>query len=111
MGRAGQRSFLSLLFSAPTLTPIVLGLGAALCLRLMDPAQGRLAGFLATAGVLGGVGTLLTLLMLNGPAGDPVLLGRRQELLATLAELADGSRVPASAEAAQLATPAPLERL
>jgi hypothetical protein len=111
MGRPTRQSFLAILFSAASLTPLVLGGLGALVLSLTGEKNRPLAAFVATAGALGSVGSLLTLLLLNGPGLDPVLLRRRKDMLAGLEELADTRRLPASAEAGPPATAAAAERL
>jgi hypothetical protein len=105
-----KKTFLDLLSSPLTLTPIVLGLGSALVLWAVSDKHHNLAAFLAVAGSLGGVGTLLTLLIVHAQGADPVLAQRRSELLAGLGDLADGGKFKPSSEAQQAASPAPAQR-
>jgi hypothetical protein len=97
------------LLSAPVLTPVFLGAGAGIALALGSDKHNALAAFVAVLGALGGVGTLLTLLLL-GQRVDPAVARKRRELLACLEELSDPGRFPASAESERAAAAAPAER-
>ena len=113
MGQPAPRGFVHLLLSAQTLVPVVLGLAAALAVwgfRLGGDAGTRLAIFLAAAGALGGMGTLLTQMVLGARASDPAVTKKRRELLAGLDALADGVQRPAAAEPDFATAPAPIER-
>ncbi len=113
MGQPAPRGFVHLLLSAQTLVPVVLGLGAALAVwgfRVGGDAGTRLAIFLAVAGALGGVGTLLTQMVLGAKTADPAVTKKRRELLACLDALADGVQRPAAAEPDFATAPAPIER-
>jgi hypothetical protein len=109
MAPGKRTTFLGLLLSVPVLTPIVLGVGGAVLLGMT--ANKNLAAFVAICGILGGVGTLLTLWMLNAKRLDPAIARRRQQLLAVLEELVDGRGLPVCAEAGAPATAAAGERL
>ena len=108
---SNRASSVALLFSPATLVPIVLGVGAGVYLWVTREELHSLAMFLGIAGTLGGLGTFMTRLLLNGKQLDPALARKRQEMLAGLTELADVSRFPASAEAGQPAAAAPLETI
>jgi hypothetical protein len=112
MGRPG-RGFAHSLFSPQTLVPVVLGCGTAAAVwgfNLGGESGPRLAIFLAAAGVLGGVGTLLTQAILGARSANPAVMKKRRELLATLDALADGVQRPAAQEPDFATAPAPIER-
>jgi len=109
MSGSTRSGSMGLLFSAPTLTPVVLGVGAGLLLGLSSDRHRSLAAFVAVVGVLGGLGTWLTLL-LSGKRLDPDVARKRREMLACLDELADARQFPPSAESDRVAAPAQAER-
>ncbi|HVS36086.1 MAG TPA: hypothetical protein VMS17_10940 [Gemmataceae bacterium] len=113
MGKPARRGFLHLLFSPHTLVPVLLGAGSAAAvwqLRLFGADSTRLAIFLAVAGGLGGLGTLLTLAVVGGKAVEPAVQKKRRELLAMLDALAEGVQRPPAPDKDDATPPAAVER-
>jgi hypothetical protein len=111
MAATPRKTFRQALFAPTTMIPIVLGVVGGAVLALMSAKQRGLGAFVAIAGVLGGLGVLMTQLMGGGRKLNATLTRKRQELRTQLGELADDSRFTPSAEADQHATPATAERL
>jgi hypothetical protein len=109
MRKKKPSSFLDLVFSAPTLIPLLLGVGGGAALWWLAEKQRPLATFLMAAGGLGSLGSLLTMMLFNGPALDPALRDRRRTLQVVLEELADARSSP-SPETQSSATAAPVEQ-
>jgi len=112
MARKHKPSFMELLASPLTLVPIMLGIGSATIFwaTSQNPRSHKLALFLAAIGCLGGLGTMLTMWMLQ-PGVKPTLLKRRQELLGSLETLLNQEGPGSTQESPQLATEAPVEHV
>lgn len=107
--RSAKQSFSDLACSAPTLVPLVLGLGAAIIIWAVRDKEMNLAIFLAVAGALGGLGTLLTLWIAQGDSVPQVVVKGRQQLLASLDAVVEAS-VGAATEADLAPLAAQLEK-
>ncbi len=112
---ASRKSFADQLASMPVLTPVMLGLASAIVLWAVSREAGgqyhtRLALFVAGVGLLGGFGTLMTMLVLK-VGQDPELNRRHQELDRLLEKLASGPERRATPECSQRAVEAAVERL
>ena len=82
-----RKGFWDLLGSAETLVPIMLGVGAGLVFWGVVPRGERLGAFLAIAGCVGGLLTLLVLSLIQ-PGMNPAVLRKRREMADRLESLA-----------------------
>jgi hypothetical protein len=97
------------LFSPFTLSPLILGLGAA-AFFWFAKQQKPMAEFLAVAGGLGALGSFITMLLAGGKTVSPAAARRRDEMVSGLGDLLDMSRFAATTESDRLAVPAQPER-